>query len=138
MFSYLREEIKGHSDDSNLKHWMNDWYYTLAHHPQTSPKRGLWKFARMLHSAMGATSLVDSLQHSYAHVKRIEEISESQSAWVAQPVEHLTLDCSSGHDLRVCEFEPGIRFCTSSVEPAWDSLSLPLSAPPLLVLSLSK
>ena len=37
----------------------------------------------------------------------------------------------------VPEFEPRIGSCAGSVEPAWDSLSLPLSAPALLVLSLS-
>ena len=51
----------------------------------------------------------------------------------------LTLDFSSGHDLTVHEFEPCVRLCADSVEPAWDSLSLSLSlsAPPLLILSLS-
>ena len=35
---------------------------------------------------------------------------------------------SSGHDdLMVREFEPRIRLGADSVEPAWDSLSLPLS-----------
>ena len=55
---------------------------------------------------------------------------------VAQSVKHLTLGFSSGHDLEVHEFEPRIRLCTDSVEPAWD-LSLPLSLPfPQLSLSL--
>ena len=35
----------------------------------------------------------------------------------------------SGHDLRVCGIEPRVRLCTDGVEPAWDSLSLPLSVP---------
>ena len=43
---------------------------------------------------------------------------------MAQSVEHLTLDFSSGHDLMVCEFEPNIGLGADSVEPAWDSLSL--------------
>ena len=38
--------------------------------------------------------------------------------WVAQLVEHLALDFSSGHDLTVCEFEPCIRLCAGSMEPA--------------------
>ena len=50
----------------------------------------------------------------------------SWGTWAIQPVKHLTLDFSSGHDLMVCEFEPYIRLCTSSIEPAWNSLS-PLS-----------
>lgn len=44
-------------------------------------------------------------------------------------VTHLTVDFSSGHDLTVCEFEPHIRLCDDSSEPALDSPSL--SAPPL-------
>ena len=30
---------------------------------------------------------------------------------------------------RFCGFKPHIRLCTSSTEPAWDSLSLPLFLP---------
>ena len=51
-------------------------------------------------------------------------------AWAAQRVKHPILDLSSGHDLAVHEFEPHIRPCTDSAEPAWNSPSL--SAPPLL------
>ena len=61
-----------------------------------------------------------------------------QGAWVAQSVKHLTPDFSSGHDLMVCEFKPQIGFCADSVEPAWDSPSPSLSAPSLLMLSLSQ
>ena len=46
-------------------------------------------------------------------------------------------DFGSGHDLMVHEFEPFIGLCADSVEPAWDSVSRSLSAPPLLMLSLS-
>ena len=59
---------------------------------------------------------------------------------MAQLVNRLTLDFSSGHDLTVGEFEP--RICSDSMEIAWDtlspflSLSLSLSAP--LLLSISK
>ena len=45
-------------------------------------------------------------------------------------------DFSSGHDLEVHEFKPGIRLCADNVEPAWESLSPSFSAPPLLFLSL--
>ena len=45
-------------------------------------------------------------------------------------------DFSSGHDLAVCEFEPCIGLSALSKEPTSDPLSLSLSAPPLLVLSL--
>ena len=54
---------------------------------------------------------------------------------MAPSVEHPTLDFGSRHDLRVCEFEPRVRLCADSVEPAWDSLS-PLSLHPSLPLSL--
>ena len=47
-------------------------------------------------------------------------------------MEHLTLDFGSGRDLAIQEIEPGVRLCTDGVEPAWDSLSLSLSAFPLL------
>ena len=55
-------------------------------------------------------------------------------------VKPLTLDFSSGHDLTVCEFKPHVRLCADGVQPAWDSLSPSLTAPPplMLVLSLSK
>ena len=46
---------------------------------------------------------------------------------MAQSVKPVTLDFSSGYDLTVREFEPHVRFCTNSVEPAWDSLLCPLS-----------
>ena len=48
---------------------------------------------------------------------------------VAQSAKRPTLDFGSGHDLLVCELEPGVRLCTDSVVPAWDSLSLPLLLP---------
>ena len=54
-------------------------------------------------------------------------------AWVVQPVKHPTLDFGSGHDLTVCGIEPRVRIHADSTGPAWDSLSLSLSAPPLLV-----
>ena len=56
---------------------------------------------------------------------------------MAQLVKRLTLDFSSGHDLVVCEFKPCIGLHTDRAEPAWDSLSPSLSAPPL-ALSVSK
>ena len=49
---------------------------------------------------------------------------------MAQSVKHLNLDFSSGHDLNVDELEPDIGLCVDSAEPAWDSLSPLLSAPP--------
>ena len=55
---------------------------------------------------------------------------------MAQSVNLPSLGFGSGHDLTVHEFDPPIGLCTDSVEPAWDSLSLPFSAPTLLVLFL--
>ena len=52
---------------------------------------------------------------------------------MAQSVKRLTLDLGSGHNLTVGEVEPRIGLCTDREEPAWDSLSLSLSAPLLLV-----
>ena len=49
-----------------------------------------------------------------------------QGTWMAQSVEHPTLDFGSGHGLMVCEFEPHVGLCADSGEPAWDSLSAPL------------
>ena len=57
--------------------------------------------------------------------------------WVAQSVTRLTLSFGSGHDLTVCEFEPHVTLEANNTEPAWDCLSLFLSAPPLLVCMLS-
>ena len=48
-------------------------------------------------------------------------------AWVAQSVKLLTLAFSPGHDFMVHDFGSCVGFCTDSVEPTWDSLSLPLS-----------
>ena len=54
---------------------------------------------------------------------------------MAQSVKRPTLDFGSGRDLRVHECEPHVRLCADSAEPAWDSLSPSLSAPPPLMLS---
>ena len=61
-----------------------------------------------------------------------------RGTWEAQSVKHPTLGFASGHDLTVREVEPHFGHCVDSAEPAWDSLSPPLSAFPLLVLFFSK
>ena len=58
-------------------------------------------------------------------------------ALVAQSVEHPILDFGSGHDLMFHDIEPCVGLCADREEHAWDSLSLSLSAPRQLVLSLS-
>ena len=55
---------------------------------------------------------------------------------VAQSVKRVTLGLGSGHDLTVHETEPRVGLCADSVEPAWDSLSFPLSLPLPRALSL--
>ena len=57
---------------------------------------------------------------------------------MAQSVKHLTPDFGSGHDFIVLEIKPQVEPCADGVEPAWESVSPVLSAPPPLVLSLSK
>ena len=48
----------------------------------------------------------------------------SRGVWGAQSVQRLTLDFGSSHHLTVCEFEPRVRLCADSCEPARDTLSL--------------
>ena len=55
---------------------------------------------------------------------------------MAQLVKCLTLDITLGHDPRVVELSPALGSMLS-MDLAWDSLSLSLSAPPQLILSLS-
>ena len=59
--------------------------------------------------------------HSFIH------INSYWGAWVAQLVKHLTLSFGSGHGLTVREIEPCMGFHSDGAEPAWDSLSVPLS-----------
>ena len=60
----------------------------------------------------------------------------NRGAWVAQLVKHPSLDLSSNHDLTVHRFKFCIGLCTDSVEPAWDSVSLPFCPSPTCSLSL--
>ena len=58
---------------------------------------------------------------------------------MAQSVKHPTLDFGSDPELTVDGIEPPVGLCADSIESAWDSLSLPLSALPCShALSLSK
>ena len=62
----------------------------------------------------------------------------SWSTWVTQFVKRPPLDFGSGHDLTFHEFESWVGLCADSSDPAWDSLSPSLTAPPCsLSLSLS-
>ena len=57
---------------------------------------------------------------------------------MAQLVECLTLDFGSSHDLLVHEIKLSVGLCVDNMEPAWDSLCPPLSAPSQFALSLSQ
>ena len=59
----------------------------------------------------------------------IERGGERRGARVVQSVERLTLDFSSGHELRVVRLSPVVG-STLSMKPAWDSFSLPLPPSP--------
>ena len=77
---------------------------------------------------------------SWSCARRVIHIlynTPSRGAWMAQSVKWPTRDLGSSHDLTVCEFKPRIGLCTGSMEPAWDSLSFPLSLPLPCLISLS-
>ena len=59
-----------------------------------------------------------------------------RGAWVAQLVKHPTHDFGSRRDLTVHGIQPHVGLCADGVEPAWDSVSPSLSAPPPFALSL--
>ena len=61
-----------------------------------------------------------------------------RGSWVSQSVKHLMHDFGSGHDVTVREFELHVGLPDDGVEPAWDSLSPSLSAPPPLSLKINK
>ena len=61
-------------------------------------------------------------------IRFIEDIkSVFRGASVTQSVKHPTLDFGSGHDFMVHGIESCVGLCIDNVEPAWDSLSFPLS-----------
>ena len=84
-----------------------------------------------------AVMLADAPASHLLQIISPSEIIMHRSTWMAQLVEQLPLDLGSGHDLTVGGFKPCIRLCAESVEPARDSLSPSLSAPPPLACSLS-
>ena len=85
--------------------------------------------------ACGRLCAINSISQCFlqCYFASFHEEVESRGTLVAQLIGHLTLDFSSGCDLRVMGWSPmsGSAFCGES---AWDSLSLPLS---LLVLFVS-
>ena len=69
------------------------------------------------------------------------KLSEARGAWVAQSVEHRTLDLGSGHDLAVRELEPRVHpwvLVSALTAGACLGYSLALSAPPPLSLKMNK
>ena len=87
----------------------------------------------MRQNILPCISLLSIHFHSEVSVKILVYFG---GARVAQLVKHPTLDFGSGHDLTVHEFEPHVKFCTGSAEPAWDSLSPFFLSLSLLALSL--
>ena len=59
-----------------------------------------------------------------AHCRPLFTTAISWGTWVAQLVTRLLILALV---LTVCEFEPCLRLQAESAEPAWDSLSPPLS-----------
>ena len=66
-----------------------------------------------------------------------QDLKHTWGTCVAQLVKCPAFDLGSGHDLMVYKIEPRVGLCTDSMEPAWDSLSLPLSLSFPLSFSLS-
>ena len=68
------------------------------------------------------------LSQKYIHAKKKKKRREElRGTWMAQLVEHLTLDFGIGHDLMVCEFEPQVGLHADSTGSAWDSPPTPPS-----------
>ena len=81
-----------------------------------------------------------SVKQLSKYLRELSHLKYYAFSWgtgVAQSVKHPTLDFCSGHDLRVCEFEPCIGLSADSAEPAWGSLSPSLSLPLPWLMSLS-
>ena len=61
---------------------------------------------------MGGILLSETRRETHKHKAKLHHVvleillNVSRGTWVAESVKHLTLDCGSGHDLTVCEFEP--------------------------------
>ena len=77
---------------------------------------------------MSQSSSLKKKYHGFHMMKIYINRSQFRGSWVAWLVKPPTLDFGSEHNLAVREFEP-------YTEPAWDSLSPPLSQPlPFLLL----
>ena len=61
---------------------------------------------------------------------------ENWCTYMAHLVKCPALGFGLSHDLKVREFKPCIGLCTDRIEPAWDSLSLPLPSSHACTLSL--
>ena len=72
--------------------------------------------------------VMGQIQEPYS-IKNGKSLNRKVSHRVPQSVECPTLGFGSGRDLMVCGIEPHVGLCSDSEEPAWDSLSLPLSLP---------
>ena len=68
-----------------------------------------------------------SWSHPKAARTAFRDVRLRRGTWAAG--KPLTLDFSAGRDLAVGGIEPRVGLCEDSAEPAWESLSLPLSLP---------
>ena len=87
-----------------------------------------WAVARssLLHPQKSTTELIDLIYLVYKGC--------GASGWLSRL--SVQLDVGSDHDLTVCGFKPHTGLCTDWAEHTWDSLSPPLSVPPLFMLTL--
>ena len=63
----------------------------------------------------GCNNIVSLLRATESHTLKS---LKCRGAWVAQLLEHSTLDFGSGHDLMVHGIEPHMGLCADSTEPA--------------------
>ena len=97
---------------------------------------GLWKisFFFSIHFSVSQTThneleLIFQEINLYQYIQGYLYIIKLWGTWVAGSVKRLTLDLGSGHDLSVRGFKPRVWLCAEGAEPAWNSLSRPLSLP---------
>ena len=81
-------------------------------------------------------SYVNDYEDSKSFQGPFKNVFQNRCTWVAQSVKRLT--AAQVVNSQVHEFERRIGLCADSAEPASDSVSPSLSAPPLLMRSVSQ
>ena len=82
----------------------------------------------MLHFHLISFLKITAFLRRNSHTGQLTYLKHTtQGHWVVQSVKHPPLDFGSGHDFTVRKFEPHIRLCSDSTEPASHSLPLSLS-----------